>query len=51
MKNESWASSRSFQRGIGLLEDRPGQQHAHRLAADQPRADHPLPDVQHVGRA
>ena len=28
-----------------------GQQHAHRLSADQSRADHAFPDFQHVGAA
>ena len=36
--------------GTRLAEDRAGQQHAHRFAADQPRADHPPPDRQHVAQ-
>jgi hypothetical protein len=33
---------------VAALEDRPGQEHPDRLPADQPRADHPPPDRQHI---
>ena len=39
------------QPGVIAFEDRPGQQHAQGLAADQADADHAVPDLQNVAHA